>query len=118
LTDTPFLPANHLHEAAGKIRKRGEFPTAAKLDEIIDWAAECEKHFDDGRKVPAFILHTILGQISDVLDQPSRTTDVSALSRLLETIQAASAELISPSTPEAMLEKSAALISSAREWIN
>ncbi len=68
MTDTPFLPANHLHEAAGDLCRYGQFPTAAKLDEIIDWAAECEKHFDDGREVPAFILHTILGQISDVLD--------------------------------------------------
>ncbi len=105
MTDTPFLPANHLHEAAGKIRKHGEFPTAAKLDELVDWAAKCEKHFDDGRKVPAFILHTILAQISDVLERPSRTTDLASLNRLLETIQAASAESISPSTPEAMLEK-------------
>lgn len=118
MTDTPFLPANYFHEAAAELCKHGQFPTVAKLDELIDWAAECEKHFDDGRKVPAFILHTILAQIRDVLDQPSRTTDLSSLNRLLETIQAASAELISPSTPEVMLEKSAALIRSAREWIN
>ncbi len=118
MTDTPFLPANHLHEAAGELCKHGQFPTAAKLDELIDWATECEKHFDDGRKIPAFILHTILAQISDVLDQPGRTSDLSALNRLLETIRAASAELISPSTSEAMLEKSAALIGSAREWVN
>jgi hypothetical protein len=118
LTDKPFLPANHLHEAAGELCKHGQFPTAAKLDELIDWAAECGKHFDDGRKVPAFILHTILAQISDVLDHPSRTTDLSSLNRLLERIQAASAELISPSTAEVMFEKSAALIGNAREWIN
>jgi hypothetical protein len=118
LTDKPILPANQLHEAAGELCKHGQFPTAAKLDELIDWAAECEKHFDDGRKVPAFILHTILAQISDVLDHPSRTTDLSSLNRLLERIQAASAELISPSTAEVMFEKSAALIGNAREWIN
>ena len=116
LVDPEFVPARGLARSLVGIQQRGFLQETQEASNLSNLAWECAGHFSDGRATVAFVIATILEQISNEFHE-ARSADPEEFRGLLACLCACGNELISPSGADVMLERSSDLIRAANRWL-